>query len=107
LDQPLDAETERLLIRAADMVGYQVIVTEDSDCPLSIDTADLADFDLSEATRVDQELRLLLIDGQEITFIRAPETWSQTLHAKTKEGGSIAGGMKKACTLILSDWAKK
>ena len=29
------------------------------------------------------------------------------LISKTKEGGSIAGGMKKACELILSDWAKK
>jgi hypothetical protein len=29
------------------------------------------------------------------------------LLSKTKEGGSIASGMKKACALILSDWAKK
>jgi len=29
------------------------------------------------------------------------------LISKTKEGGSIAGGMKKACELILSDWSKK
>jgi hypothetical protein len=29
------------------------------------------------------------------------------LLSKTKEGGSIAGGMKKACALILADWAKK
>ena len=29
------------------------------------------------------------------------------LLSKTKEGGSIAGGMKKACALILEDWAKK
>jgi hypothetical protein len=29
------------------------------------------------------------------------------LLSKTKEGGSIAAGMKKACTLILADWAKK
>jgi hypothetical protein len=29
------------------------------------------------------------------------------LLTKTKEGGSIAGGMKKACALILEDWAKK
>jgi hypothetical protein len=29
------------------------------------------------------------------------------LLSKTKEGGSIAGGMKKACALILDDWAKK
>lgn len=29
------------------------------------------------------------------------------LISKTKEGGSIAGGMKKACELILADWAKK
>ena len=29
------------------------------------------------------------------------------LISKTKEGGSIAGGMKKACDLILSDWTKK
>ena len=29
------------------------------------------------------------------------------LISKTKEGGSIAGGMKKACDLILADWAKK
>jgi hypothetical protein len=28
------------------------------------------------------------------------------LIAKTKEGGSIDGGVKKACTLILTDWAK-
>jgi hypothetical protein len=28
------------------------------------------------------------------------------LLSKTKEGGSIAGGMKKACVLILADWAK-
>jgi hypothetical protein len=29
------------------------------------------------------------------------------LISKTKEGGSIAGGMKKACDLVLSDWSKK
>jgi hypothetical protein len=29
------------------------------------------------------------------------------LISRTKEGGSIAGGMKKACALILGDWAKK
>jgi hypothetical protein len=29
------------------------------------------------------------------------------LLSKTKEGGSIAGGMKKACALILSDWANQ
>jgi hypothetical protein len=29
------------------------------------------------------------------------------LLTKTKEGGSIAGGMKKACALILDDWTKK
>jgi hypothetical protein len=29
------------------------------------------------------------------------------LITKTKEGGSIAGDMKKACALILSDWARK
>jgi hypothetical protein len=29
------------------------------------------------------------------------------LISKTKEGGSINGNIKKACTLILSDWAKK
>jgi hypothetical protein len=29
------------------------------------------------------------------------------LISKTKEGGSIAGGMKKACETIQSDWAKK
>jgi hypothetical protein len=29
------------------------------------------------------------------------------LLSKTKEGGSIAGGMKKACALITADWAKK
>jgi hypothetical protein len=29
------------------------------------------------------------------------------LISKTKEGGSIAGGLKKACTLILADWDKK
>jgi hypothetical protein len=29
------------------------------------------------------------------------------LISKTKEGGSIAGGMKKACALILADWARK
>jgi hypothetical protein len=29
------------------------------------------------------------------------------LISKTKEGGSIAAGMKKACALILTDWAKK
>jgi hypothetical protein len=29
------------------------------------------------------------------------------LISKTKEGGSIAGGMKKACDLVLADWAKK
>jgi len=29
------------------------------------------------------------------------------LISKTKEGGSIAGGMKHACNLILSDWSKK
>jgi hypothetical protein len=29
------------------------------------------------------------------------------LLAKTKEGGSIAGSMKKACALILADWAKR
>jgi hypothetical protein len=28
------------------------------------------------------------------------------LLSKTKEGGSIAGGMKKACALILADWEK-
>jgi hypothetical protein len=29
------------------------------------------------------------------------------LISKTKEGGSIAGGMKKACEMILSNWSKK
>ena len=29
------------------------------------------------------------------------------LISKTKEGGSIAAGIKKACTIILDDWAKK
>jgi hypothetical protein len=29
------------------------------------------------------------------------------LISKTKEGGSIAGGMKRACELVLADWAKK
>jgi len=29
------------------------------------------------------------------------------LLTKTKEGGSIAAAMKKACTLILADWTKK
>ncbi|HTC61591.1 MAG TPA: hypothetical protein VK709_02010 [Candidatus Saccharimonadales bacterium] len=29
------------------------------------------------------------------------------LISNTKEGGSIAGGMKKACELILTDWSKK
>lgn len=29
------------------------------------------------------------------------------LISKTKEGGSIAGGMKKACALILADWARE
>lgn len=29
------------------------------------------------------------------------------LISKTKEGGSIAGGMKKACETIQSDWSKK
>jgi hypothetical protein len=29
------------------------------------------------------------------------------LISKTKEGGSIAGGVKKVCALILADWAKK
>ena len=26
---------------------------------------------------------------------------------KTKEGGGIKGGVKKACDLILADWAKQ
>ena len=29
------------------------------------------------------------------------------LISKTKEGGSIAGGVKKSCEIILADWAKK
>lgn len=29
------------------------------------------------------------------------------LISRTKEGGSIAGGMKKACETVLADWAKK
>lgn len=29
------------------------------------------------------------------------------LLSKTKEGGSIRAGMKKACTLVLAEWAKK
>ncbi|HEV7968812.1 MAG TPA: hypothetical protein VGP19_14645 [Candidatus Acidoferrales bacterium] len=29
------------------------------------------------------------------------------LISKTKEGGSIAGGMKKACELVLADWARR
>jgi hypothetical protein len=29
------------------------------------------------------------------------------LISKTKEGGSIAAGMKKACALILTDWGKR
>ncbi len=29
------------------------------------------------------------------------------LLSRTKEGGSIAGGMKKACALILADWVKR
>ncbi len=28
------------------------------------------------------------------------------LISKTKEGGSINGGVKKACAVILADWAK-
>ncbi len=32
---------------------------------------------------------------------------SGDLLSKTKEGGSIRGGMKKACGVILADWAKK
>ena len=78
LDQPLDTEMERLLIRAAVMVGYQVFVTEVSDGPLSIETADPADVGLPEPTRVDNDIRRLFIDGREITFVLAPETWSQT-----------------------------
>jgi hypothetical protein len=27
--------------------------------------------------------------------------------SRTKEGGSINGGVKKACGIILADWAKK
>lgn len=29
------------------------------------------------------------------------------LISRTKEGGSIRGGMKKACQTVLADWAKK
>lgn len=29
------------------------------------------------------------------------------LISKTKEGGSIANGVKKACSFILEDWSKK
>ena len=29
------------------------------------------------------------------------------LISKTKEGGSIASGMKKACALIRADWSKR
>jgi len=29
------------------------------------------------------------------------------LISKTKEGGTIAGGVKKACSFILADWATK
>lgn len=29
------------------------------------------------------------------------------LISRTKEGGSIKGGVKKACAQILADWAKK
>ena len=29
------------------------------------------------------------------------------LLSRTKEGGSIAAGMKKACALIVADWAKE
>jgi hypothetical protein len=29
------------------------------------------------------------------------------LLSKTKEGGSIAGGMKKVCALVLTDWGKR
>ena len=29
------------------------------------------------------------------------------LISKTKEGGSIANGIKKACSFILSDWSAK
>lgn len=28
------------------------------------------------------------------------------LISNTKEGGSIAGGVKKACAVVLADWAK-
>jgi hypothetical protein len=53
----------------------------------------------------------ILLNHIEVGFARDNQIQVATkdgdLLSKTKEGGSIAGGMKKACALITADWAKK
>jgi len=53
----------------------------------------------------------VLLNHIEVGFVRDNQIQVANkdgdLISKTKEGGSIAGGLKKACALILEDWAKK
>jgi hypothetical protein len=53
----------------------------------------------------------ILLNHIEVGFVRDNQIQIANkdgdLLSKTKEGGSIAGGMKKACALIAADWAKK
>jgi hypothetical protein len=53
----------------------------------------------------------VLLNHIEVGFVRDNQFQiadkNGDLISKTKEGGSIAGGVKKACTFILNDWATK
>jgi hypothetical protein len=53
----------------------------------------------------------VLLNHIEVGFVRDNQVQVANkegdLLSRTKEGGSIAGGMRKACTQISADWAKK
>jgi hypothetical protein len=52
----------------------------------------------------------VLLNHIEVGFVRDNQIQVANkdgdLISKTKEGGSINGGIKKACALILADWEK-
>jgi hypothetical protein len=53
----------------------------------------------------------VLLNHIEVGFVRDNQIHVANkdgdLISKTKEGGSIAGGLKKACDLILADWTNR
>jgi len=71
------------------------------DCPSVKITINQANADYTVALN-HIEVGLLIRDNQIQIANRDGD-----LISKTKEGGSIAGAVKKACTLILSDYSKK